>query len=414
MNSKRKIYELPISKNYVRDWGVEEAVREVMQNAIDSESDGNELEISYNSGTLRVTNRGCNLDISSLVLGSTSKSDGGYIGKKGEGQKLALVVLLRNGLTPTIYTNGQKWEASFRMSRKFKIETLHIDVYEDDSYEQDIVEFEIKGLEYNTFVDIRNKNIAILRNMGHGVGEFEESEYGEILLDKKFAGQMYVEGLFIQEDSTFKYGYNFKSEHVKLDRDRKAINYYELKELTARALTSQDNIKIFSRSITSSSIDTSAVKNVLDDITDEFTENFANDFMERNDLDEDVFVGTSKEIEAFESDNVFEASKIVATLVNRGNGKEDEYNNIQSKLKGLSDIESAWVNYNNSDSKKIIDVFKKYKGTIDVSDIVKLEKIFTTSWRFRTDNMKFIIEDIFKDFYPEEDKEELDGTKEQT
>ena len=412
MENKRKIYELPISKNYVRDWGVEEAVREVMQNAIDSESDGNELEISYNSGVLRVTNRGCNLDISSLVLGSTTKADGGYIGSKGEGNKLALAVLLREGLIPTIYTDGQKWEASFRKSRKFKIETLHIDVYEDDNYERDIVEFEIKGMNYELFKNIRSKNIAILRNMGHGVGDYEESEYGEILLDKEFAGKMFVEGLFIQADNTFKYGYNFKSEYVSLDRDRKAIDYYKLKELTAKALSSQDNIEIVHNSISKSYIDTKSLENVIDEASDEFIDNFTHDFINRHELDDDVFVGTDKEVELSGKENTFVATAIVAEIINKGLDKEEEYEEVKQKISGLSDIESAWNSYNNSDLETLFKMIKSWDYTLSINEVDKLKKFMSGSWKLRTTYFNLIKDDIFKDFYPKKDKEELDGTEE--
>ena len=100
-----KIYELPIAINYVHNWTVEDAIREILQNAIDSSTDGHKLSITYSNGMLGITNMGINLDISSLVLGSTSKTDHTkYIGTYGEGYKLALVVLLRNNLGVTIHT----------------------------------------------------------------------------------------------------------------------------------------------------------------------------------------------------------------------------------------------------------------------------------------------------------------------
>lgn len=396
MENKRKIYELTISKNYVKDWGTEEAVREIMQNAIDSETDGNEMEISYNSGTLRIANRGVNLDISTLVMGSTSKGNGGYIGSKGEGQKLAIAVLLREGLIPTIYTNGQKWEASFRKSRKFKIETLHIDVYEDDSYERDIIEFEIRGMDYELFKDIRSKNIAILRNMGHGIGEVEESEYGEILLDKDYEGQMYVNGLFIQEDSTFDYGYNFKSEYVELDRDRKAINYYKLKELTARALSSQKNFRLIHDSLSKSGIDTKNLADTIDDMTEEFTQEFAQDFIDRNDIDKDTFVGTKKEIEICGKEKTFEAPKAVAKIVAIGLDKLEEYEEVEEKFNNLSSVQQGWEYYNGSDYKKLIEYIKSIKSKITKEELEKFIKIINT-WRFTTSSFSHIREDVLKD-----------------
>lgn len=410
MENKRKIYELTLSENYVKDWGIEEAIREVMQNAIDSETDGNEMEISYNSGTLRVANRGCNLIVSDLILGSTSKGGGGYIGSKSEGMKLAVLVLLRNGLTPTIYTNGQKWEASFRKSRKFKVKTLHIDVYEDGDYERDIIEFEINGLDYSLFKTIRSKNIAILENMGHSVGRVEESEYGDILLNEDYSGKFFVEGLFIQEDSTFKYGYNFKSEHVKLDRDRKAINYYELKELTAKAMSSQDNIEIVHKSISKSYIDTKSLENVIHDASDEFVENFTHDFLARHELNEDVFVGTDKEVELSGKENTFVSTAIIAEIVNKGLDKEEEYEEVKQKISGLSDIESAWNSYHHNDFEKLINLIKGWKNKLTIEEIDSFKKLMSDSYRFKTPYFNLIKDEVFEDFYPKEDSE--DGTEE--
>ena len=407
MENKRKIYELTISKNYVKDWGTEEAVREIMQNAIDSETDGNEMEISYNSGTLRIANRGVNLDISTLVMGSTSKSGGGYIGSKGEGQKLAIAVLLREGLIPTIYTNGQKWEASFRKSRKFKIETLHIDVYEDDSYERDIIEFEIRGMDYDLFKDIRSKNIAILRNMGHGIGKVEESEYGEILLAKDYAGQMYVNGLFIQEDNTFEYGYNFKSEYVELDRDRKAINYYKLKELTAKALSSQSNFRLIHDSISKSRIDTKNLASVIDNMTEEFTQEFAQDFINRNNIDEDTFVGTSKELEICGKEKTFEAPKAVAKIVAIGLDKLEEYEEVEEKFNQLDDVAKGWEHYKNSQFKKLVDHVKSIRNKITKGELEKFIKILN-HYQFTTSYFGYIREDVLKDL----EGVEKDGTEE--
>lgn len=352
----KKIYELPISKNYVHNWGLQEAIRELMQNAIDAEKDGHRMEIEYSDGMLSINTWGTNLEIQSLVLGNSGKDDVQYVGKYGEGYKLALIVLLRLGHDVEIYTNKQKWVPSFRKSRKFKIDTLHIDVYDEYDEYDDSIHICIQEIDYNQFAKLRTGNIAMLRAMNYTVGETLDCDYGEVLLDQQFKGKMFVEGLYIQEDKEFKYGYNFNSDVVDLDRDRKAINYYELRKLTALSMTSHTDVTLTERAITQRSVDVRDIVENIDDISDEFKVNFANDFMKRNDIDEDTFVGTERQIVVAGKEKNFEVeNKTIAALVNYGIGNDVEYNIVNDKAKDMQGKQNAYTYYNKSDLKKLVD-----------------------------------------------------------
>ena len=273
----KKVYELSVSSNYVHTWGIEEAVREIMQNAIDSQTDGHQLNVFYNNGTLTIRNDGCDLSISSLVLGNSGKNDTAkYIGTYGEGFKLALIVLLRNGVSTQIHTNGQKWIPEFRKSIKFGIDTLHIDVFAE-ILSKGTISFELSGIEYDIFESIRNNNLAMLVAMGFNIGEKIETDYGDILIDRRYKGKMFVNGLYVQSDSSFQYGYNFKPEYLQLDRDRKAINYYKMRELTAKAVTSQNDVKLVKTAMERSYIDVRDVIEHMDIITQEFKVNFVSE-----------------------------------------------------------------------------------------------------------------------------------------
>lgn len=94
------IYDLSLSRDYVSNWGTQEAIRELLQNAIDSNSNGHEMYIDYNSNKelLTIGNKYTSIGSEELILGNSSKrNDSSQIGCYGEGFKLALLVLLRNG-----------------------------------------------------------------------------------------------------------------------------------------------------------------------------------------------------------------------------------------------------------------------------------------------------------------------------
>lgn len=398
-----KTYELTISNKYVHTWNIEEAIREIMQNAIDSETDGNKLDISYNDGVLKITNYGCFLEVSSLILGNSGKNDTSkYIGTYGEGFKLAIIVLLRNGIDVNIYTNNQKWNPQFRTSKKFGIETLHIDV-EQSTCGKEIISFELIGIDYDTFEEIRSKNLAMLKAMGHSIGEIIETQYGNILVEKKYKGMMFVNGLYVQTDSSFQYGYDFKPEYLHLDRDRKAINYYKMRELTAKAVTSQNNVQLVKTSIERNYVDVKDVIDYMDNVTKEFTVNFAKSFMEDKNIDEDTFVGLEAEVKVANKEKSFIVeSKAIAELVNRGLGKKDEYEKIKSKVQRLSSKEKAYEYYRDSDYEKLINFLLDKKDRFNEDEIDELIDLLDSN-SFYTSYFVEINSEIFDKFYNESD-----------
>lgn len=397
-----KVYELPISSNYIHTWTVVDAVREIVQNAIDSNTDGNPMKISYNDGLLSVSNYGCTLNISSLVLGNSGKDDQTkYIGTYGEGFKLALIVLVRNGLDVNIYTNGKKWTPSFRKSSKFGIETLHIDVDQDASHNKEIILFEVSGLDYDTYETIRDQNLAILKAVGFNVGESIETEYGDILLDKKYKGMMFVNGLYVQTDSSFQYGYDFKPEYLHLDRDRKAINYYKMRELTAKAVTSQSNVQLVSTAISKSFVDVRDIVEYMDSVSQEFKVNFADHFIKEHELDEDTFVGLKKEVEFAKKEKSFVTeSKAVAELVNAGLGKKQEYETIKKEVEHSTKKEQAYNAYDGSSYKDLIDFLVDKKDRFSEDEIEDLKDILD-KYSFTTSYFEEIKDEVFDQFNSE-------------
>ena len=60
-----------------------------------------------------------------------------------------------------------------------------------------------------------------------------ETKYGEIILDEAYAGEVYVNGLFVDCNSDLKYGYNFKPKYIRLERDRKTCDTWNVEGTTS-------------------------------------------------------------------------------------------------------------------------------------------------------------------------------------
>lgn len=214
-------YELSISTEYVEHWGLNEALRELFQNAIDE----GDYEYEYSNNTLRIINHGASLDRSTLLLGVSSKrDDGSKIGTYGEGYKIATLVLLREGHDVTIYNNSENeiWETSLVNSRKFHKRIPVFYVSNNKSSDDDLV-IEVTDISETEWEDYKAYNLNL-----RDPGEIFTGDDGSILFDDSEKGNIYVEGLFVCNNDSLKYGINFNANSVSLNRDRNMISNFDL------------------------------------------------------------------------------------------------------------------------------------------------------------------------------------------
>lgn len=219
-------YELTISSNYVRHWGVVEGVREFFQNAIDEEhaNPNHIMNWSYdpNAELLTISNKDCKLSINSLLLGSTTKIDGKSIGQFGEGYKVAIVVLLREGKEVTIHNADELWTTRMVKSRRYKDNVPVIETSKFGISGNDLI-VEISGITLDEFELIKESNLLI-ENIDNN--EYIETSYGKILLNKP--GKIYVSGLYICKQENLKYGYDINSNLITLNRDRNLVSTFDI------------------------------------------------------------------------------------------------------------------------------------------------------------------------------------------
>lgn len=245
-------FELSISTEYVPDWGLVEALRELFQNALDNETMNpeNKMGWQYNkkSGEVKITNKTSKLSVESLLLGSGTKHNRtDTIGKHGEGYKIAFMVLLRNNKTIRVdnYGANEIWDVRLVKSRKYKgqlVPTVFINkepVWKKKPSSD--LTITVGGITEEEYKELEVKNLHL---RGEEVKAFDTTEKGRILLDEAEHGNIYVEGLFVTNISGLQYGYDFSPKAISLDRDRKLVDSFNVKwsasELWCRAAEQDD------------------------------------------------------------------------------------------------------------------------------------------------------------------------------
>lgn len=225
-----KTYELSLVKNYVSHWGMTQAIRELIQNALDSESPFVYEFIPEDDGyhTLRLNSEFASLTPQTLLLGATSKSDSDTaIGSFGEGYKIALLVLTREGFDVEVLNGDVVWRPRFRHSRVFWEEILVIDETYSPTKENRGLTFVVHGLDEDAIGTIKQ---SCLR-MQDDIGAIKRTKYGDILLDQP--GKLYVGSLYIC-DTELKYGYNILPKFIRLERDRQTVSTWDLRDITVK------------------------------------------------------------------------------------------------------------------------------------------------------------------------------------
>lgn len=226
-------FELSVSPTYVKHWTIVEAVREIFQNAIDQQTIDPENVMAHDydpiNETLSIYSMRSMLDRSSLLFGNTTKAENSsLIGSFGEGYKLALLVLVRDNYDVEIhnYACNELWVPKIVKSRRYNSDILVVDIkkWRLSSAPDNDLTFVIKGVSQKDYDDICD-SILFLQDDVKSIDTIR----GSVLLGDEHAGKIFVEGLFVNKlKGKMIYGYDIKSEHVVLDRDRKSLDAFQL------------------------------------------------------------------------------------------------------------------------------------------------------------------------------------------
>ena len=183
---------------------------------------------------LRFINATSKLKINTLLLGRSSKTNNSdTVGQFGEGYKIAALVLNRIGKTFTIYNNNKNeaWESKFVNSKKWLGKILQFTVTKNETDKKGLV-IEIGNVTYWEYEGI--SDIWLQRYEEKNDVEKIHTMYGEILLNDELSGRIFVNGLSVNSKNEMHYGYNFKPKYIKLERDRRTCDDWEMGYVTTR------------------------------------------------------------------------------------------------------------------------------------------------------------------------------------
>lgn len=242
------MYELTLSADYLKHWTVEDAVRELVQNAVDFSEEGT-LDYSIfgeevGDTTLLINSTGVSLHPSVLLLGSGDKSeDDTKLGGFGEGMKVAMLILAREGIRVTMHNGDKIWTPLFKHNEQFGTDMLCIS--EEENIGKSIgVRYTIQGLTQTELQNIKTRTLQMQDYEGI------QTSYGEVL--EGHEGKVFVGGLYVCTTNT-RYGYNFTKGSLPLNRDRQTVPDWDLKRTTdkmlAEALPPEDYVALVSEQV---------------------------------------------------------------------------------------------------------------------------------------------------------------------
>lgn len=250
--SSKKI-PLTIARDYVKDWGVLDAVRELLQNALDSDSP---FEVEFKNDQVHIRSRNSNLSRETLALGSGTKADEvNKIGKFGEGYKLALLVLTRSDCSVLILNGDEVWVPSLEHNDTFGCDLLHIEIRKrKEQAAHNGLEFIISGVSESDQSVIKQRCLPLRDS----VEVVSTNMRGRILQED--TPNLYVNGLWVCALGGYSYSYDVNPSYIELERDRKTVSDWDLSYVTTHMWYDADEADVVAEMIDSAASDVSYAK----------------------------------------------------------------------------------------------------------------------------------------------------------
>lgn len=238
------LIELTLSPEYQRsEWGVKEALREIISNALDGQTRGKpygtgkmSLEYSKRGKVLRIKNEKTTIPTSALLMGASgSRGNDDCIGTFGEGLPMSLLVLARKGMEVVIFNGKEKWTPSLAHSERFETTLLTIQTRQLVTDRDDFV-VELHDIEPDEYEMAQSMFLSLDPRFDPEQrleGMFSKAA---VLMQPELKGRLYNRGVFVQKRDDLLFGYDLDT---RLNRDRSIMDEYEVKHKINDAL---DNV----------------------------------------------------------------------------------------------------------------------------------------------------------------------------
>lgn len=231
-----------ISLKYASHWGLDDAFRELFQNALDeADGGGNARLIVYNKGThdeFEINSMPRVLNETDWFFGETGKVGAAPRGKFGEGLKLACLVLLREGLAVTVRSGERQFTPVIEEVNGIRTMALNVTSTPFTHYPGVSVVVE-RVPKVITSIVLSRAPIwkEAIEHRAPASKVYEPTTVPAIFPKDGATGKLFSRGLFVESfwapDNSF-YSYNLPL--VSLERDRKNARNSEINTQIVRTL----------------------------------------------------------------------------------------------------------------------------------------------------------------------------------
>lgn len=216
-------FQYPITIDYVRNWSIRDALRELISNGLDGQTvSGERFEARHDpkKDILYLTNFNTVVDAQALYLGGTSKiDDKRLIGQYGEGLKLAMLVCARTGVKLVIRNGPEVWAPAIEPD-KLGTRVLTVNIRKGSETNADF-QVEVHGVNSDAWHILQDSFMALRTPSGRQV-----TKAGEVISDPEYVGKIFVKGVYCCTRPNYSTGYNFQD--LDIGRDRRIPSSYDM------------------------------------------------------------------------------------------------------------------------------------------------------------------------------------------